>query len=59
MFIRRDPDVEADKKNREEERTRAALNNAKSRQLRVEQNYDIVTHSPHFPASMGQVHTSL
>lgn len=30
---------------REEERLRTALNNAKSRQLRVEQNYDIVTHS--------------
>lgn len=41
----RNPDVEAKRKRREEERLRIALNNAKSRQLRVEQNYDIVTHS--------------
>lgn len=44
-FRYRNPDVEAKRKMREEERLRTALNNAKSRQLRVEQNYDIVTHS--------------
>ncbi|CAM9251703.1 unnamed protein product [Ectocarpus fasciculatus] len=45
LMRHRNPDIEAKRKIREEERLRTALNNAKSRQLRVEQNYDIVTHS--------------
>lgn len=45
MIFDRNPDIEAKRKRREEQRLRTALNNAKSRQLRVEQNYDIVTHS--------------
>ncbi|CAM9647124.1 unnamed protein product, partial [Hapterophycus canaliculatus] len=49
LMRHRDPDVEANRRLREEERVRTAVNNAKSRQLRVEQNYDIVTHSSFMP----------
>lgn len=48
--------MEATRVRREEERLRVALNKARSRQLRVEQPYNIVTHSSLLP---GQKQASL
>ncbi|CAN0486543.1 unnamed protein product, partial [Ectocarpus sp. 12 AP-2014] len=58
LMRHRNPDVEAKRKMREEERLRTALNNAKSRQLRVEQNYDIVTHSTFLSAKEANFNTA-
>lgn len=50
-FPFRDPVVEARRKEHEESHLRAALNTAKSRQIRKEQNYDIVNHTSHAAAN--------
>lgn len=48
--------MESKRRQREEARLRTALNNAKNRQLRVEQNYDIVSHRSHLTGTgAGQV----